>query len=152
AQITVSDARFWYQAQRYGRDEPVISFTLDNKGRIAIKRIFMEGTLQTPGRSVPWLKETFNHEVRGGIEPGEKQKFDLAPNQFGEWGKVPKEAAGTAVLTLRVVAFEDPSGKKLGDDSEFVARRQKAEDRKGELEQRVRSLETKIIDLTKQLQ
>ncbi|MBS0526017.1 MAG: hypothetical protein JSS04_20475 [Proteobacteria bacterium] len=150
-QITVANARFWYSAQRFGSDEPVISFTLENKGKIAIKRIFMEGTLQTPGRSVPWLKETFNSEVPGGIEPGEKHKFDLAPNRFGEWGKVPKDVVGTAVLTLRLVAFEDPSGQKLGDESESLSKRAKAEERKGELEGRVKSLENRIGELTQQL-
>ena len=151
-QITVTNARFWYNAQQFGGDEPVISFMLENKGKIAIKRIFMEGTLQTPGRSVPWLKETFNSEVRGGVEPGEKHKFDLAPNRFGEWGKVPKDAVGTAVLTLRLLAFEDSSGQKVGDESEFLTKRAKAEERKGELERQVKSLEDRISESTKQLQ
>jgi hypothetical protein len=150
--IAVADARFWFHAQQIGGDEPIISFTLENNGKIAIKRVFMEGTLQTPGRSVPWLKETFNSEVRGGIEPGEKHKFDLAPNRFGEWGKVPKDAVGTAVLTLRLLAFENPSGQKLGDESELLAKRTKAEERKGDLEGRLKSLEIRIGELTKQLQ
>lgn len=151
-QVPVGNARFWYHAQQYGSDEPVISFMLENKGKIAIKRIFMEGTLQTPGRSVPWLKETFNSEVRGGIEPGEKRQFDLAPSRFGEWGKVPKDVVNGAVLTLRLIAFEDPSGQKLGDESELQAKRLKGESNKSELEQRVRSLESRISELEKQLQ
>jgi hypothetical protein len=58
---------------------------------------------------------------------------------------------GTAVLTLRLIAFEDSSGQKLGDESEFVVKRAKAEERKAELDRRKQSLESRIGELTKQL-
>ena len=86
--ILITKPRFWFNAQKYGPDQAVISFTLENKTTIAIKGISMEGTLQTPGRSVPWLKDSFSHDIKGGVEPGERREFDLTPNMFGEWGKV----------------------------------------------------------------
>ena len=32
------------------------------------------------------------HGKPNALEPKETRQFDLAPNKFGEWGKVPNEA------------------------------------------------------------
>ena len=97
--------------------QPVVSFTIQNKGNIPLKRIFLEGNLQTPGRAVPWIKDSFSYEIRGGLEPNETQSLNLAPNMFSDWGKVPQDAVAGAVLTLTLTAFEDASGKRFGQDT-----------------------------------
>jgi hypothetical protein len=130
-------------------NEPVLSFTITNKGDVPAKRIFLEGTLQTPGRAVPWVKDSFNYEIPGGLEPNESQRLDLAPNMFSDWGKVPQDAVDGAVLTLILTAFEDASGKRFGQDEEDadrVAARRKA------LEDAIQELQRRIADLQKQLQ
>lgn len=92
------------------------------------------------------------HGKLNALEPKETRQFDLAPNKFGEWGKVPNEAVATAVLTLKLLAFEDPSGRKLGDNSELVSKQLKAEGRKLDLDEQVRALEAKVVDLKQRLQ
>ena len=133
------------------KDEPIISFLLENKGSVALKTIYLEGTLQTPGRSVPWVKDSFNHEIRGGVEPGETRNFQLAPNMFSEWGKVSREVVDGAKLTLKLTAFENPAGERIGQDSSRDRTRKEAEDRFRSLEQKVRSAEQKIDELRLQL-
>jgi hypothetical protein len=150
--LVITDARFRYE-KGYAGNEPAISFALTNNGGIPVKSIHVASTLQTPGRSVPWLTEPFSYEIRGGLEPGERKKFDLAPNRFTEWGKVPSEVVGTAVLTLKLTAFEDPSGKKIGSDINEEEKRSldKAAERVKSLEAEKQGLETKVVTLKQQL-
>lgn len=68
---------------------------------------------------------------------------------FSDWGKVPQKAVDGAVLTLELMAFEDATGKRFGQDpgnDDRLAARKKA------LEGAVRELEGKIADIEKQLQ
>ena len=79
------------------------------------------------------------YEFPGGLEPGETQQLSLAPNTFSAWGKVPDEAVKGSVLELKLIAFEDASGKKLGTpETDDTAGRKKA------LEEGIRTLENKI--------
>ncbi len=71
------------------------------------------GTLASPGRSVPWLKEDFNYSIPGGLEPGELADWTLVPNSFGAWGTV--KAPKDAILTVEVVRLDGPNGKTLFD-------------------------------------
>jgi hypothetical protein len=145
--IVITKPRFSYQKNSY-MSQPVVSFMIQNKGNISLKRIFLEGNLQTPGRAVPWIKASFSYEIRGGLEPNETQSLNLAPNMFSDWGKVPQDAVAGAVLTLTLTAFEDASGKRFGQDTgdSDPAARKKA------LEDAIHELENKITDLQKQLQ
>jgi hypothetical protein len=145
--ILITKPRFSYQKDSY-ISQPVISFTIQNKGNIPVKRIFIGGNLQTLGRAIPWIKDSFSYEIRGGLEPNETQSLNLAPNMFSDWGKVPHDAVGGAVLTLTLTAFEDASGKRFGQDTGDGDRAA----RKKALEDAIHELEDKIADLQKQLQ
>lgn len=149
--IVFKDPLFRLLPQRYGSDKPLISFSLANNGSTAIKKIFVEGTLQTPGRAVPWIKDTFNHDISGGVEPKETRDFQLAPNIFSNWAKVPPEALREAVLTLKLTAFEDASGKRI-DREDAAAAQKKFAARIEELEQQAKGLQANVDDLRKQLQ
>ena len=73
------------------------------------------------------------------LEPGETQQLSLAPNTFSAWGKVPDEAVKGSVLELKLITFDDASGKKLGTpETDDTAGRKKA------LEEGIRTLENKI--------
>lgn len=69
------------------------------------------GTLASPGRSVPWLKEKFSYKISGGLEPGEAVNWNLAPNMFSDWGKV--EGAPDMVLTVEVLSLDGADGNTL---------------------------------------
>ncbi len=114
ARITISSPKFAFRKDSF-LEKAVISFAITNKSGVAIKKIDLKGVLQTPGRSVPWVDDGFNYSVAGGIEPGETKKLDLVPNMFGEWDKVPKDSAKSAVLTLVLTGIDDASGKHIGE-------------------------------------
>lgn len=115
--LVITGARFRYNDTGYSR-QPSIAFKIENKGTVPIKRFFARGILETPGRAVPWVDDDFNYEIPGGMEPGETQNLDLAPNQFSAWGKVPPDATKNAVLTISVVDFEGPDGNRQVGSSE----------------------------------
>jgi hypothetical protein len=108
----VQRSRFTVREREYLGAELVIELTVQNGLDVAVSRAYFMGTLQSPGRSVPWVKESFNYSISGGIEPGEAASWNLAPNQFGPWGKA-ADAPTDAVLTVTVVKLDGADGEPL---------------------------------------
>jgi len=96
---------------RFPGGEPIIELTVKNGTQHAVSRAYFIGTLASPDRSVPWLKESFNYSISGGLEPGEQATWKLAPNIFSEWGKV--NAPKDAVLTVEVERLDGADGQAL---------------------------------------
>lgn len=120
----VRRSRFYKVPQRFGRPEPIIELSVLNETDHAISRAYFVGTVASPGRSVPWLKESFNYSIRGGLEPGESATWKLAPNSLSEWGTV--DAPPDAVFTVEVVKVDGSDGEALYDAeglSEFETER-----------------------------
>lgn len=113
--FTIERSRFRKVPQRYGRPEPQIELTVTNNTEHAISRAYFKGTLATPGRSVPWLEEEFNYEIRGGLEPGESMEWNLVPNMFSEWGQV--EERDDMVFTVQTIRLDGPDGEALFEDN-----------------------------------
>lgn len=111
--FVVVRSRFYKQPQRFGSPEPRIELTVRNDTDHAVSRAYFTGTIASPNRSVPWLKDDFNYPIPGGIEPGEELSWTLAPNTFSDWGRV--DAPPDAVLTVEVVRLDGPDGEPLFD-------------------------------------
>lgn len=124
-------SRLYFQKSLY-RDEAVIELTVKNETPHAISRAYFNGVLASPGRSVPWVQDSFNYKISGGLEPGEEVTWKLSPNMFGEWSKAPKDRNDT-VLTVTVTRIDGPDEKPIYD-SEFSERD-----------------ESKIVELNKRL-
>lgn len=115
----VTRSRFYKVREMFIGDQPMIELTVKNGTSHPISRAYFVGTLASPGRAVPWLKEDFNYQISGGIEPGETTSWRLSPNMFmGNWGQV--EAPKDAILTVEVVELEGSDGKTLFSTREFT--------------------------------
>ena len=110
AKFIISKARFRKVKQMFSV-EPVIELSVKNGTDKPISAAYFLGTLASPGRSVPWLKEKFSYKISGGLEPGEEANWNLAPNMFSEWGKV--EGAPDMVLTVEVLRLDGADGNEL---------------------------------------
>lgn len=117
AKFEVQRSRFSNRENVLGMDEPIIELTVQNGTAHAISRVSFLGTLASPGRSVPWIKETFSYRIRGGLEPGEQASWRLAPNMFSDWGQV--DVPGDAILTVEVVKLDGPDGETLFSSEVF---------------------------------
>jgi hypothetical protein len=118
-EFQVIRSRFYKRKQGtyYVREEPIIELTVLNNTEHAVSRAYFTGTLASPNRSVPWLKEEFNYEISGGLEPGEETTWYLAPNIYSEWGEV--NAPADAVLTVETIRIDDAYGQVLYSTQSF---------------------------------
>ena len=116
AKFKVSESVFFRKESGYGGRKPRIRLTVENNTSHPVSRVYFEGTLQSPGRSVAWLKESFNYIIPGGLEPGETATWELAPNEFGAWGQV--KPAADAALSVKVVDVDSADGESLISDEE----------------------------------
>lgn len=119
----VISSSFYKQENEYGIKQPVIKLTVLNGMEVPISRAYFSAALKSPDRAVPWLEEDFNYQIPGGIEPGEKLSWSLAPNKFGKWGQV--DAPKDAILTLQVTQLDDPNGTPLGAAEQFTEKDQR---------------------------
>ncbi|MEK8080704.1 DUF6694 family lipoprotein [Pseudomonas sp. XK-1] len=114
AKFVVSRSRFSLRDKEYSyRKEPIIELTVHNGTAHPISRAYFIGTIASPGRSIPWLVETFNYSISGGLEPNEGAEWALAPSMFGEWGKV--DAPADAIFTVEVVRLDGAGEEALFD-------------------------------------
>lgn len=113
----ITRSRFYKRRREYLGPEPIIELTVQNETKFPVSRAYFTGTLASPGRAVPWLKDQFNYEISGGLEPGEKATWSLAPNMFSDWGKV--EAPKDAVLTVTVEQLDGADGESLFSRRDF---------------------------------
>lgn len=109
----INRSRFYKrkEGEYYITEQPIIELTVFNGTDQAISRAYFTGTLASPDRSVPWLKDDFNYEISGGLEPGEEVTWYLAPNEFSDWGTV--DAPRDAILTVEVNQVDGPDGERL---------------------------------------
>ena len=110
-------SRFYKTHREFLGDQPIIELTVSNGTGHAVSRAYFVGTLASPGRSVPWHRDDFNHEIPGGLEPGESATWHLAPNMFSDWGRV--DAPPDAVFTAEAVRLEGADGQVLFDARAF---------------------------------
>lgn len=102
--IKVTDAKYYMRDSGFMK-VPIIDFKVTNETSIPLSRIFFYGTVATPGRTIPWISEDFNHTVRGGLEPGEHRHLQLNPNMFSGWaGDFDQEGS---ILTIDVINAMD---------------------------------------------
>lgn len=115
----VRRSRFYKRKQGtyYITEEPIIELTVFNGTKHAVSRAYFTGILSSPNRSVPWLKDDFNYQIAGGLEPGEEASWRLAPNSFSEWGKV--DAPKDAILVVEVKKVDGADDETLFSVDDF---------------------------------
>jgi len=119
----IISARFYKKDKKFmdriiGK-EPAIDLNVKNETSHPVSRAYFIGTLSSPGRSVPWLREDFNYSILGGLEKGEEAVWKLAPNPYGKWGTGTIDAPENAVLTVETVRLDGADGKALFDSKGF---------------------------------
>lgn len=106
------DPKFAYVKQRFGGDDPTATMTVRNGFNKAVSSVTFRAVLSSPGRSIPWVDDTFSYEFAGGLEPGEQKDLELDMNGYSDWGKPPKDRKDY-VLTLEVVKLTGPNDAVL---------------------------------------
>ena len=140
-QFKVLRSRFYYNKSSF-TEEPAIELTVKNDTTYPVSRAYFDGVLATPGRVVPWVVDSFNYSISGGLEPGEEVTWQLSPNMFGEWGKAPKDR-NDMVLTVNVTRIDGADNKPIFD-SEFS---EWDKEKLKELSNRIEELKKNLVKL-----
>jgi hypothetical protein len=106
----------------YVTEEPIIELTVLNGTNHPVSRAYFTGTLTSPDRSIPWIKDDFNYSISGGLEPGEEVTWYLAPNAFSDWGDV--DAPKNAILTVETNQIDGPNEEILYSVNTFGEKEQ----------------------------
>ncbi|HEY2104408.1 MAG TPA: DUF6694 family lipoprotein [Candidatus Binataceae bacterium] len=109
--VEVTSPRYYWQRSGY-LEQPVIEFTVRNGGSLPISRIYFSSALTTPGRAIPWVRQQFVQNFKGGLEPREQQQITLQP-QDGAWRDPQLKYLPDAELKVVVTNFADASEEKL---------------------------------------
>lgn len=136
--FNVVRSRFYFQKSSF-MEEAVIELTVKNETTHPVSRAYFNGVLSSPGRSIPWVQDSFNYKISGGLEPGEQATWKLSPNMYGEWSKAPKNR-DDMVLTVSVYRI-DGADEKAIYDSDFS---EKDSDRIEELNKRLSELQKSV--------
>lgn len=128
--LPVLKSRFYWSESDF-LSEPVIEITVRNDAKTAISRAYFEAVVASPGRSVPWVADSFNYSIAGGVEPGEETTWSLAPNRYSEWGRVPQDR-NDLIMTAVAVKADGPDGETLFERPDPV-----------ELEEKITELEAR---------
>lgn len=113
-------SRFYQREEKYTGKKPIIEITVKNGTNKSVSLVSFEGTIASPGRSVPWHKDTFSYSIPGGLETGEEQSWTMAPNRFSGWGNV--DAPADAVFTVTVETIVGADGEVLYSTKDFTKR------------------------------
>lgn len=124
--IIISDASFSVDRSGY-RTVPSVSFTIRNDTKKAISRIWADAVLTSTGRKVPWIKDSFNYIIRGGLNPGETQRLNLDPGMFSEWATL--ENRSDYRLSITITRAEDENGNLVCDDPDADSKPEKSADK-----------------------
>jgi hypothetical protein len=104
--------------------ESHIALTVLNGTSHSISRAFFSADVRSLGREIPWIEETFNYTIPGGLAPGERATWHLTPKMFaGSWNNV--QVPSDARFTATVVKLAGPDAEPLWGGAEFTPQDQK---------------------------
>lgn len=118
ALFTVDRSRFSWNDSGF-TSQPIIELTVTNGTESAVSRAYFKGVLATPGRSVPWVSESFNYRISGGIEPGETLEWSLSLSFQAGWQNAPKDRTDM-ILTIVPTRLDDAAGESLYNLDEYA--------------------------------
>jgi hypothetical protein len=122
AKFKLVSSRF-YKQKKYYKEELIIEFTMKNETNHPISGGYFIGTLASPNRSVPWLKELFNYSISGGLEPGEEITLRLVPRYSSELNTI--NISQDAVFTIEVRQLDGVKNKPLFSACKFTGEDEK---------------------------
>ncbi len=106
-----------HRRERVGFDSVTFRLTVRNGTDHPIAGVHFMGTLATPGRSVPWIKDEIRHGIPGGIEPGEEMTREFS-YFTGHWILI--EFPADAVLTVEPIELIGADSQPLFSSRGFT--------------------------------
>jgi len=143
--VKVSNAKFYYNEDGY-KPKPTVELTVLNGTEHPISRVYFNCVLRTPGRSIPWVKESMNYSIPGGIEPGEKLSWILTPSSVGDWDNAPmnREDMVLEITAYRIDGIDEEAIYTAYSTDEYEEKIKEERKKISDLEMRLERLETEL--------
>ena len=118
AKFKLVSSRFYKQKEKYSEEELIIELTMKNETNNSISKGYFVGTLASDNRSVPWLQDSFNYSIPGGLEPGEEINLRIVPKYSSELNTI--SISQNAVFTIEVKQLNGVNNKPLFSVCKFT--------------------------------
>jgi hypothetical protein len=102
----ISPSYYWKSSGYFSR--PVVEFVVRNGGNVPISRIYFDCFLISPDRAIPWARQQYVKDFKGGLEPREKRNLILPSG--GQWSDPLLKDQVNAELKVVVLNFADANG------------------------------------------
>lgn len=109
--VEVFSPTYYWKQSGYAK-QPVIEFSVRNDGNVSVSRIYFNAVLSSPGRSVPWARQGFFQDFKGGLEPREKRLITI-PTFSNDWRDPQLQYLPNAELKVTVINFNDANGERI---------------------------------------
>jgi hypothetical protein len=109
--VQVFSPTYYWKQSGYAT-QPVIEFSVRNDGNVPVSRVYFNAVLTSPGRSVPWARQAFVQDFKGGLEPHEKRLITI-PVLSGDWRDPQLQYLPNAELKVTVANFNDANGERI---------------------------------------
>jgi hypothetical protein len=93
-----------------------VAISVANNLEQAVSRVYFEVTISSKDREAPWISDTIQYKIPGGLEPGEKADWRLNVPFHGD-GKAPADAD----IYLVVTQVDDAAGEAIHSTTHFTA-------------------------------
>jgi hypothetical protein len=109
--VQVFSPTYYWKQSGYAK-QPIIEFSVRNDGDVPVSRVYFNVVLTSPGRPVPWAKQSIVQDFKGGLQPREKRLMTF-PVSYGEWRDPQLQYLPNAELKVTVVNFNDANGERI---------------------------------------
>ncbi|HET7887120.1 MAG TPA: hypothetical protein VFL62_12905 [Bradyrhizobium sp.] len=107
ASVEISSASYYWKKSGYF-EQPVVEFSVYNGGNSPISRIIFDCFLITTNRPIPWARQQYVQDFKGGLQPRERRKLTLPSG--GQWSDPQLKDLVDAQLKVVVLNFADANG------------------------------------------
>lgn len=109
--VHIFSPTYYWKQSGYAK-QPIIEFSVRNDGEVAVSRAYFNVVLTSPGRPVPWARQTIAQDFKGGLQPREKRLMTY-PVSYGDWRDPQLEFLPNAELKVNVANFSDANGERV---------------------------------------
>jgi len=114
AGFLIGATQFKFEKDSFGQASIVMVVT--NTTGLTVTRAHFNAEVTTPGREVPWVKSEFNYQIPGGLSTGDTVRWNLSPNMFGDFARVPRDR-NDLVLVVSCSRLDGVDEKTLAEDT-----------------------------------
>ena len=94
----------------------IMELHITNNTKFAISRAYFKGRVVGKGRTIPYVDDTIDYRISGGLEPGESAEWTITLNRYSDWAKIPDGDSIELITTVVPCRLEGSGGSPIADN------------------------------------